>query len=85
MDDYPPQHALRDKASVTPVVSSAYYIRAAKILRLAAKELGLKKDVKEYEQTIKQLSNALQTYSWDEETGYFGYVMHDKDGKPKGN
>ena len=83
-DDYPPQHALRDKASVTPVVSSAYYIRAAKILRLAAKELGLKKDVKEYEQTIKQLSNALQTYSWDKETGYFGYVMHDKDGKPKG-
>ena len=83
-DDYPPQHALRDKASVTPVVSSAYYIRAAKILRLAAKELGLKKDVKEYEQTIKQLSNALQTYSWDEETGYFGYVMHDNDGKPKG-
>ncbi|MCQ5209133.1 hypothetical protein, partial [Bacteroides thetaiotaomicron] len=56
-DDYPPQHAFRDKASVTPVVSSAYYIRSAKILRLAAKELGLKKEVKEYEQTIKQLSN----------------------------
>ena len=83
-DDYPPQHALRDKASVTPVVSSAYYIRAAKILRLAAKELGFKKDVKEYEQTIKQLSNALLTYSWDEETGYFGYVMHDNNGTPKG-
>ncbi|WP_444104367.1 MGH1-like glycoside hydrolase domain-containing protein [Bacteroides sp.] len=83
-DDYPPQHALRDKASVTPVVTSAYYIRAAKILRLAAKELGLKKDVKEYEQIIKQLSNALQTYSWDEETGYFGYVMHNSNGKPIG-
>lgn len=83
-DDYPPQHALRDKASVTPVVTSAYYIRAAKILRLAAKELGLKKDIKEYEQMIKQLSNALQTYAWDEETGYFGYVLHDGDGKPKG-
>ena len=83
-DDYPPQHALRDKASVTPVVTSAYYIRAAKILRLAAKELGFKKDVKEYEQTIKQLSNALLTYSWDEETGYFGYVMHDNNGTPKG-
>ncbi len=82
-DDYPPQHALRDKASVTPVVSSAYYIRAAKILRLAAKELGLKKDVKEYEQIIQRLSDSLLTYSWDEKTGYFGYVVHDADGKAK--
>lgn len=83
-DDYPPQHALRDKASTTPVISSAYYIRAAKILRMAAKELGFKKDIKEYEQIIKQLSNALQTHSWDEESGYYGYVVHDTTGKPKG-
>lgn len=83
-DDYPPQHALRDKASVTPVVTSAYYIRAAKILRLAAKELGFKKDIKEYEQIITQLSNALHTHSWDEESGYFGYVSHDSDGNAKG-
>lgn len=83
-DDYPPQHALRNKASVTPVVSSAYYIRAAKILRLAAKNLGLPKDVKAYDSIINQLSDALQTYSWDEESGYFGYVTHDNDGKPKG-
>lgn len=82
-DDYPPQHALRDKASVTPVVTSAYYIRAAKILRLAARELGIKKDVKEYDQLINRLSSALQSYSWDEETGYFGYVLHDADGKAK--
>ena len=45
-DDYPPLHALRGNKSqyqsVSPVVTSAYYLRAAKILRLAAKELGLK-------------------------------------------
>ena len=82
-DDYPPQQALRDKASTTPVVTSAYYIRAAKILRLAAKELGLKKDIKEYEQIISQLSNALQTYAWDDESGYYGYVTHDAEGKAK--
>lgn len=76
-DDYPPQHARGGNKLVTPVVTSAYYLRAAKILRLAAKELGLKKDMKEYEQVIKRLSNALQTYSWDEESGYFGYVLHD--------
>lgn len=80
-DDYPPQHALRGNKSqyqsVTPVVTSAYYLRAAKILRLAAKELGLKKDVKAYERIIKLLSYGLQNYSWDEESGYFGYVVHD--------
>ena len=76
-DDYPPQHARGGNKLVTPVVTSAYYLRAAKILRLAAKELGLKKDMKEYEQVIGRLSNALQTYSWDEESGYFGYVLHD--------
>ena len=83
-DDYPPQHALRNKSSVTPVVTSAYYIRAAKILYLAAKELGLKKDIKEYEQIIKQLSHALQAYSWDEETGYFSYVLHDSNENANG-
>ena len=83
-DDYPPQHALRNKASVTPVVTSAYYIRAAKILRLAAKELGLTKDIKAYDQIINKLSASLQAYAWDEESGYFGYVEHDADGKAKG-
>lgn len=76
-DDYPPQHARRGNRLLTPVVTSAYYLRAAKILRLAARELGLKKDVKAYEQVIKRLSDALQTYSWDDESGYFGYVLHD--------
>ena len=27
-------------------------------------------------------TDALQKYSWDEETGYFGYVVHDKEGNP---
>lgn len=87
-DDYPPQHALHRTKSqtrfVTPVVTSAYYLRAAKILRLAAKELGLKKDVKEYERVIKRLSYALQTYAWDEESGYYGYIVHDSLGNAKG-
>lgn len=30
------------------------------------------------------MSESLQAHSWDEETGYFGYVMHDNNGKPKG-
>lgn len=87
-DDYPPQDALRGNKSqypfVTPVVTSAYYIRAAKILRMAAKELGLKQDMKHYDQTIRSLSTALQKYAWDDETGYFGYVQHNPAGNATG-
>lgn len=82
-DDYPPQKA-RDTRDVTPVVTSAYYLRAAKILRLAAKELGMKADVKYYDGIIEELGAALQKYSWDPEAGYFSYVLHDKDGNPSG-
>lgn len=86
-DDYPPQQALRSDKSqypfVTPVVTSAYYLRTAKILRLAAKEMGLKEDIKSYDRIIKNLSKALQTYAWDEESGYFGYVTHDASGDAK--
>ena len=69
-DDYPPQKG-RPNRAITPVVTSAYYLRAAKILRLAANELGLKKDMKDYDEVIKRLSSALQEYSWDKDAGYF--------------
>lgn len=82
-DDYPPQKALRDKASVTPVVSSAYYIRAAKILRRVASVLGMKKDIKVYDECIARLSRSLLDSSWDEASGYFGYVVHDAQGDAK--
>lgn len=78
-DDYPPQKD-RSTFNVTPVVTSAYYLRAAKILRLAAKEMGLKKDIKYYDEVIKNLSSALQQYSWDRDAGYFSYVLHDPNG-----
>ena len=81
-DDYPPQKA-RPNRSVTPVVSSAYYLRAAKILRMAAKELGEKKDVKHYDTIINALSSALQKYAWDDKEGYFSYVIHDDEGNAK--
>lgn len=79
-DDYPPQKALNGDRKVTPVVTSAYYIRAAKILRMVADRLELNKDVRMYDRMIKQLSSSLLKYSWDEESGYFGYVVHDDNG-----
>ncbi len=87
-DDYPPQHQLRtDKhlyPSVVPVVSSAYYLRAAKILRMYAEKTGNRKDVRLYDKDVKALSAAVQNNAWDEESGYYGYVMHDPEGRACG-
>lgn len=85
-DDYCPQHWLRQqkelRARTAPMVSTAYYIRCAKILRLAAAHLGLKADVKQYDADIAAMSRGILDNAWDEQTGYFGYVVHDSDGRP---
>lgn len=87
-DDYPPQQAIRGNreqyATVTPVVTTAYYIRAAKIMRMVAAKLGLKNDVKLYDKDIAAFSGGLNRYAWDEASGYFGYVVHDADQNPLG-
>ena len=87
-DDYPPQHELRTEKHlyphVAPMVSTSYYLRAAKILRMLARHMGLKADEKAYDKDIKKLSAAILENAWDEESGYFGYVMHDAQGKPTG-
>lgn len=87
-DDYPPQHRLRTQKElypyVAPCVSSSYYLRAAKILRMYAAEHGYKKDISQYDKDIETLSKAIQNYAWDEDAGYYSYVIHNKDGKPSG-
>jgi hypothetical protein len=85
-DDYPPQvHVHRNKIQkyVAPVSNTAHSIRTAKILKMAAYELGKLDDIKEYEEDIEILSEAIQKYSWDEESAYFGYVCHDEQGYPQ--
>jgi hypothetical protein len=72
------------EAVVAPVINSAHTIRCAKMLRAAAAALGRTADFAEYDRDIAELSDALQKYSWDEASGYFGYVMHDDQGEPKG-
>ncbi len=84
-DDLPPQlymHNNKLEATVAPVITTAQEIRTAKILKMVAKYLGKTDDIKEYDNDIKTFTNALQKYSWDEASGYFGYVVHDKYGKP---
>ncbi len=85
MDDYPAQVAMmnenvRDKAA--PVISSAQLIRCAKILRMVALVLGKAEDCVEYEKDIKRVSDALNKYSWDEDSGYYSYVLHDENYEP---
>lgn len=86
-DDYPPQkqtHARRLEASCTPVITTAHVIRCAKILADTA--AILKRPVEEAAllADAERLTKALQAYSWDDESGYFGYVCHDAAGMPSG-
>lgn len=86
MDDYPPQVEMHKKGLekyISPVVPSAHVIRIGKIMCNVAKHLGYENHVSEYEQDIKRISKGLQQYSWDEESEYFSYVLHDKEGNPK--
>lgn len=87
MDDYPAQVAMMDRNirdTSAPAISSSQVIRCAKILKMAASKLGLDDDVKAYEDDIKRISDALNTYSWDEESGYYSYVLHDSEYNPTG-
>ncbi len=85
MDDYPAQDEMisrevRDTAA--PVIASSQLIRSAKILKMAAIKLQKNEDVAEYESDILRVTEALNKYSWDEDSGYFGYVLHDSDYNP---
>ena len=84
-DDYPPQKFTHDnslESTITPVINTSQAIRTAKFLKMAAVYLNKPEDVKEYDNDIKMFSDALQKYSWDEKSGYFGYVVHDDKGEP---
>lgn len=85
-DDYPPQWEifLKQYKHISPAVSTSHAIRFAKILSMAAAELGLAAEVPYYQQDIAIFSNALQKYAWDEQAGYFSYVCHDAQGNPSG-
>ncbi|MBN1582314.1 MAG: hypothetical protein JXA89_16530 [Anaerolineae bacterium] len=83
-DDYPPQvyiHREQMESTVAPVVTTAQCIRIARIMQMAASEMGIAQDVQEYEQDIERFAQALQNTAWDQEAGYFSYVVHDEQGK----
>ncbi len=86
-DDYSPQvymHRHKLARSTAATVNTAHQIRFAKLLKMAAIHLGYRQDVKNYDEDIQIYSKALQEWSWDESSGYFGYVQHNDDGEPTG-
>jgi len=68
------------RSAITPVITTAQCIRAAKIMRIAAKELGFANDISNFDSNIKNMSTALQENAWDDSTGYFSYVVHNNQG-----
>lgn len=87
MDDYPPQVAMMDRNirdTTAPVISTSQLIRCGKILKMVASKLGKTDDVAVYSDDIDRLTAALTEHSWDKESGYFSYVLHDKDYNPTG-
>ena len=83
-DDLPPQvhvHDAKLEPRVAPMVTTAHAIRAAKTLRMAAIELGQRDDIAGYDADIARLASAIQSSAWDAKTGYFGYVLHDGEGR----
>ncbi len=87
MDDYPAQVSmmndnLRDCAA--PVITTAQAVRIAKIMKNAAAYLKKDKDIAEYDSDIERLTEALNRFSWDSESGYYSYVLHDENREPTG-
>ena len=85
MDDYPAQVAMMDenvRDTAAPVISSSQLIRCAKILKMVAGALGKDADCDEYNKDIARVSAALNKYSWDEESGYYSYVLHNENYEP---
>ena len=87
MDDYPAQVAMMDRNirdTSAPVISTSQLIRCGKILKMVASKLGKADDVSVYEADIERLTEALTKYSWDKNSGYFSYVLHNENYEPTG-
>ena len=89
-DDYPAQlymHTVNNEEvgthNTTPVITSAVTVLIAKMLRSISEEMGIG-DLSDYDLAIEKYSAAIQKHTWNEETGYFSYLLHDKEGNPKG-
>jgi hypothetical protein len=77
-------HKNKLEARTAPTISTSHLIRCARLLRMAAQELGARDDIAIYDADIQQLSSALQHDAWDPTSGYFGYVTYNDAGDANG-
>ncbi len=84
-DDYPPQDELRNStegathANTTPVITTANTVLISKIMKQIASLFGY--ETKYYDEIAKKYAYRIPQL-WDEETGYFSYMVHEN-GQPK--
>jgi len=92
-DDYPPQRYVsreslsaeqRRKAPITPVITTAVTVLIAKILKNISRVLGIHENDALFERDIERYSAAIETHTWDDEAGYYSYLVHDECGNPTG-
>lgn len=90
-DDYPPQTAVHansrngirgNTSDTTPVITTACVVLIAKIMKRLAELYG-DTEIECFDADIKKYSDAIQKYLWDDEMGYYSYMIHDEDGTPR--
>ncbi|WFB37794.1 trehalase family glycosidase [Kiritimatiellota bacterium B12222] len=85
-DDYPPQAYLTQhqdrRAQICPMVVSTHVAIAARIMEMAAIELGEPSDV--WRQLVEAIPADMDAYAWDEVSGLYGYLEHDTSGNAVG-
>ena len=82
MDDYPAQVEMIDKKAEEyscPCLTTSQVILAGKIMKAVALYLGKTADAEIFENDIAVSTQALNNLAWDEESGYYGYTLYDKD------
>ncbi len=86
-DDYAPQktvHQLGLSKRTAPMVNTCHAIIASRALEMMADALGVSGDQDVYRADREAFAAAMQTHAWDEDAGFFGYVLHDETGSVTG-
>lgn len=92
-DDYPPQKHVRystagsaekHNAMITPVITTSIAVLIAKIMKNISAVLGIHENDDLFERDIARYSVAVENQLWDDEAGYYSYLVHDEEGNPTG-
>lgn len=91
-DDYPPQKYVRfstvgeaetHSAPVTPAITTSIAVLIAKIMKNISRVLGVCENDALFDADIEYYSSAIENNLWDEDAGYYSYLVHDENGNPK--